>query len=47
MGNIFLLLNFTSRVRYIIALPLSILFWYLASAIVCIHLRLMLVPTAK
>ncbi|KAH8884795.1 voltage-gated potassium channel [Thozetella sp. PMI_491] len=26
-GNIFLLLNFTGRVRYIIALPLSILFW--------------------
>ncbi|KAK3358624.1 hypothetical protein B0T24DRAFT_540284 [Lasiosphaeria ovina] len=29
-GNIFLLLNFTGRVRYIVALPLSILLWILA-----------------
>jgi len=33
-GNFFLLLNFTGRVRYIVALPLSILFWYLACGIV-------------
>lgn len=33
-GNLFLLLNFTARVRYIIALPLSIIFWILASSIV-------------
>ncbi|CAK7215771.1 Potassium channel [Sporothrix eucalyptigena] len=32
-GNFFLLLNFTGRVRYIIALPLSIIFWVLASSI--------------
>ncbi len=33
-GNLFLLLNFTGRVRYIIALPLSIIFWILSSMIV-------------
>lgn len=33
-GNVFLLLNFTGRVRYIISLPLSIIFWFLASGIV-------------
>lgn len=33
-GNIFLLLNFTRRVRYIIALPLTIIFWYFATGIV-------------
>ncbi|KAK0701674.1 hypothetical protein B0T26DRAFT_795155 [Lasiosphaeria miniovina] len=32
-GNIFLLLNFTGRVRYIIALPLSILLWVLSAVI--------------
>ncbi|KAK3390968.1 hypothetical protein B0H63DRAFT_557841 [Podospora didyma] len=32
-GNIFLLLNFNSRVRYIIALPLSILLWVLSAVI--------------
>ena len=34
LGNIFLLLNFTGRVRYIVALPLSIIFWVLSSLIV-------------
>ena len=34
LGNIFLLLNFTGRVRYIVALPLSIIFWILSSLIV-------------
>ena len=34
-GNFCLLLNFTRRIRYIIALPLSIVFWYMATAIVC------------
>jgi hypothetical protein len=33
-GNILLLLHFTGRVRYIVALPLSITFWILASGIV-------------
>ncbi|KAF1850721.1 potassium channel-like protein [Cucurbitaria berberidis CBS 394.84] len=31
LGNIFLLLNFTQRIRYIVALPASIIFWYLSS----------------
>jgi potassium channel subfamily K, other eukaryote len=34
IGNLFLLLNFTARVRYIIALPLSIIFWVMASSLV-------------
>ena len=33
-GNAFLLFNFTQRVRYIVALPLTIILWYLATAIV-------------
>lgn len=33
-GNIFLLLNFTRRVRYIIALPMTIILWYFATFIV-------------
>lgn len=33
-GNFFLLLNFTGGARYIVALPLSIIFWVLASGIV-------------
>ncbi|KAF9887179.1 Potassium channel [Aspergillus nanangensis] len=32
-GNIFLLCNFTQAVRYIIALPLSIILWYMAMAV--------------
>ncbi|KAL4889774.1 hypothetical protein BDV59DRAFT_210064 [Aspergillus ambiguus] len=32
-GNLFLLCNFTGAVRYIIALPCSIVLWYLATAI--------------
>ncbi|KAI4716294.1 voltage-gated potassium channel [Aureobasidium sp. EXF-10727] len=32
-GNIFLLFNFTNRIRYIIALPLTIVLWYAATAI--------------
>lgn len=31
VGNLILLLNFTSRVRYIVALPLVILFWFLSA----------------
>jgi hypothetical protein len=31
LGNFFLLLNFTQRIRYIIALPATIVFWYLSS----------------
>lgn len=33
-GNLALLLNFTRRTRYIIALPLSIICWYFATGIV-------------
>ena len=33
VGNFFLLCNFTGRVRYIIALPATILMWYLATGI--------------
>ncbi|KAI9645625.1 Potassium channel [Ciborinia camelliae] len=32
-GNLFLLLNFMRRVRYIVALPLTIIFWYLSTGI--------------
>ncbi|KAF2472878.1 voltage-gated potassium channel [Lindgomyces ingoldianus] len=31
LGNLFLLLNFTQRIRYIIALPVTIIFWYLST----------------
>ncbi|KAK4994398.1 Potassium channel [Elasticomyces elasticus] len=31
VGNLFLLLNFTNRIRYIIALPMTILMWYVAT----------------
>ena len=33
VGNAFLLFNFTQRVRYIIALPVTILLWYVATGI--------------
>lgn len=33
-GNIFLLFNFTNRIRYIIALPCTIILWYLATGVV-------------
>ena len=33
MGNFFLLCNFTRRIRYIIALPLTIVFWFVATGI--------------
>ncbi|OBT45452.1 hypothetical protein VE00_04603 [Pseudogymnoascus sp. WSF 3629] len=33
IGNFFLLCNFTRRVRYIIALPATVLMWFLSSAI--------------
>lgn len=33
-GNIFLLLNFTRRVRYILALPMTIILWYFATGLV-------------
>lgn len=35
MGNFFLLMNFTHRIRYIVALPITIVLWYIATAIVC------------
>lgn len=34
VGNMFLLLNFTQTVRYIIALPVTIVSWLLATGIV-------------
>lgn len=34
IGNIFLMFNFTRRVRYIIALPMTIILWYIATGIV-------------
>ena len=34
LGNLALLFNFTRRIRYIIALPLTIIAWYIATAIV-------------
>lgn len=34
VGNLFLLFNFTGRVRYMIALPVTIFTWYLAAGIV-------------
>ncbi|KAH8694976.1 putative potassium channel [Talaromyces proteolyticus] len=33
LGNLFLLFNFTRRMRYIIALPASIILWFLATGI--------------
>ncbi|KAK5118775.1 hypothetical protein LTR85_007981 [Meristemomyces frigidus] len=33
IGNLFLLFNFTGRIRYIIALPVTILMWYIAAGI--------------
>jgi len=33
VGNFFLLCNFTNRIRYIIALPVTIIMWYIATAI--------------
>ena len=34
LGNLALLFNFTRRIRYIIALPLTIIAWYIATGIV-------------
>lgn len=34
VGNVFLLFNFTRRVRYIVALPATIILWYFATGIV-------------
>ena len=34
VGNFFLLMNFTQRVRYIIALPMTIFLWYVATGLV-------------
>ncbi len=36
IGNIFLLFNFTRRVRYIVALPATIIFWYFATGILIV-----------
>jgi hypothetical protein len=34
VGNVFLLFNFTTTVRYIIALPVTIVLWFLATGMV-------------
>ncbi|TKA62002.1 hypothetical protein B0A49_08400 [Cryomyces minteri] len=36
VGNLFLLLNFTNRIRYIVALPMTIGLWYLATCILIV-----------
>ncbi|MCJ1405795.1 Potassium channel [Xylographa trunciseda] len=33
VGNVFLLFNFTRRIRYIVALPMTIILWYFATGI--------------
>jgi potassium channel subfamily K len=33
LGNVFLLCNFTQKIRYLIALPATIVFWYISSFI--------------
>jgi len=33
IGNLFLLFNFTQRIRYIVALPVTIILWYFATGI--------------
>ncbi|KAL1650000.1 Potassium channel [Diplodia intermedia] len=33
VGNLFLLMNFTQKVRYIIALPVTIILWYVATGL--------------
>ena len=40
VGNVFLLFNFTRRIRYIVALPATIILWYFATGIVCVVLPL-------
>jgi potassium channel subfamily K, other eukaryote len=34
LGNLALLFNFTRRIRYITALPLTVIAWYIATGIV-------------
>ena len=43
LGNLFLLFNFTRAVRYIVALPMTIILWFFATGIlmaitICMHL---------
>ncbi|KAL8673434.1 MAG: hypothetical protein Q9168_002138 [Polycauliona sp. 1 TL-2023] len=40
VGNFFLLLNFTKRVRYIVALPATIVLWFLATGIVSLAVEI-------
>ena len=47
VGNIFLLFNFTRRIRYIIALPATILFWYTATFIVSRSFHVTPLPPAS
>ncbi|KAJ5678115.1 uncharacterized protein N7477_003748 [Penicillium maclennaniae] len=35
VGNVFLLFNFTTTIRYIIALPVTIILWFLATGMLC------------
>lgn len=34
VGNFFLLMNFTQKIRYIVALPMTIVLWYIATGLV-------------
>ena len=43
-GNLFLLLNFTQKVRYIVALPMTIVLWYFATSTVRPRDRVMCRP---
>ena len=45
VGNIFLLFNFTRRVRYIVALPMTIILWYFATGVVSTSLLLLSAPS--
>ena len=55
VGNIFLLFNFTQRIRYIVALPMTIILWYFATGIVstqffsndCTRIRIVLLRLCR
>ncbi len=51
VGNIFLLFNFTRRIRYIVALPVTIILWYFATGIVRqifpLHLHTVIMPSSS
>lgn len=47
IGNFALMVNFTRRIRYIIALPFTIISWYIATGIVSGLLHVILMSTDK